>query len=195
MSQCQCVTAKGTQCSRTAKSPTKYCYQHQDCQKPISSTSTSASASASASSSTAIKKPSSPKVKKPSPSKSKEDSEWDRFLLLTSLQPAESQIKRINTVLKKLNDFVDEHNLETHWISAPALKDYILTMKDLKNAQNVIAPQSYERIEIFKEDPTYFYEYNGDAVTGSGADQWLMFKEGLAEALEKAYSQMQKYAE
>ncbi len=33
MTQCQCLTGKGTQCSRKAKGAAKYCYQHQNCKK------------------------------------------------------------------------------------------------------------------------------------------------------------------
>lgn len=33
--RCQCLTTKGTQCSRLAKELTRYCYQHQSCQKPL----------------------------------------------------------------------------------------------------------------------------------------------------------------
>ena len=34
--RCQCLTAKGSQCSRNAKGDSKYCYQHQQCKAIIS---------------------------------------------------------------------------------------------------------------------------------------------------------------
>lgn len=34
INQCQCLTVEGTQCSRSVKAPMKYCYQHQDYDKP-----------------------------------------------------------------------------------------------------------------------------------------------------------------
>lgn len=45
MSRCQCITLKGTQCSRSAKLSSKFCYQHQDCRNVVSSTSSSTYAS------------------------------------------------------------------------------------------------------------------------------------------------------
>jgi hypothetical protein len=36
--RCQCKTAKGIQCSRNAKPPGRYCYQHVDCKNPMEET-------------------------------------------------------------------------------------------------------------------------------------------------------------
>ena len=43
--QCQCITGKGTQCSRKAKAPSNFCYQHQDCKQLVSSSRAASTAS------------------------------------------------------------------------------------------------------------------------------------------------------
>src|SRR5438132_1531913 len=55
MSICKCLTAKGVQCSRTIdanpQANHKYCWQHQNCKKSISTTSTSSSSTSATSAS------------------------------------------------------------------------------------------------------------------------------------------------
>lgn len=42
------------------------------------------------------------------------------------------------------------------------------------------------------EDATYFYEYDGNAVTGSGADEWIVGSEALASWMASTNNRLQK---
>lgn len=106
------------------------------------------------------------------------------------------EIAKINALLKRINDLSEEKQVEELWVDGPTMLPFLLTMKDLESIKNnkkkyyVIQPQTYETIEEFTEDPQYFEEYEGVAVTGGG-DLWILYKKGLVEALESVVHDME----
>lgn len=198
MSQCQCTTAKGTQCSRGAKAPTNYCYQHQSCKTPvkggISVTKVVVQEKPKQVSPVkpakiaSPKKPVTPVIPKVSPNPRKSSG----FTSMLSEKP------KIDAILAKLEQITEEKQLDQHWIYAPELANYLLTMDELQDMPDggentyVIAPQTYDTIDFFGANPDDFYEFDGAAVTGSGADQWILYKKGLLKALQSVYDKIEK---
>lgn len=59
------------------------------------------------------------------------------------------------------------------WSSIPSIRDG-------KKKVYVIPPQDYNSVELMDknhQDIPYFYDYNGNAVTGSGGDVWIVADE------------------
>lgn len=102
-------------------------------------------------------------------------------------KPSKKTIQNLNRIAKILNNL----EMETYWVDELSQK-YRLTMDDLKPGMWVFQPQIYDEVEeIDPEQFEYFYEHNGDAVTGSGADTWGLYRPGILNEmtnLVKKYS-------
>lgn len=109
--------------------------------------------------------------------------------------------EKINVLCRKLNDL----RLDVYWVDF--LEEYLLKMSDLevilKEMDNLnyvwcIEPQSYSRLtnQINGDMIGYFYKHTpigtnlNLAVTGSGCDTWILYKEGLLEAMRCLYKRL-----
>lgn len=71
------------------------------------------------------------------------------------------------------------------WSSIPSIRDG-------KKKVYVIPPQDYNSVELMDknhQDIPYFYDYNGNAVTGSGGDVWIVADE---KSLDRALKILNK---
>ena len=98
------------------------------------------------------------------------------------------------------------------WVSSDEsgyLDEFKLKPSDLKAIKNgatvyVLQPQEYRKFTkldkntpLGKDEPNkkmidYFSEYNGDMVTGSGADPWIIYKPGLLKNMKMVMESMQE---
>jgi hypothetical protein len=219
MSRCQCVTAKGTQCSRSKSQGSNYCYQHQNCSNIYQSLPAAAASSvvppvpvvsvSQVSSSSTSKAPSKFEMKAPTVLPVRPPAipiSQSVTITKTSIPsskksqvdvPSAQEIVEINKVIKHINELVEKNGLEELYIDLPSMRKYQLTMADVKQINNnprenyfMIEPQMYDAFREFGDDTEMFYEDSGAAVTGSGADLWILYKKGLLDtlkAIEKRY--------
>jgi len=111
--------------------------------------------------------------------------------------PTANMIRQLNYMASKLNDLGEAGKTETYWVDMLPPK-YRLTMKDVEDIHKgkivwVFQPQGYDEIMKFdNSDPeqlSWFYDFEGNAVTGSGADTWGLYRPDMLNEMEKIYHQ------
>jgi len=111
--------------------------------------------------------------------------------------PSANMILQLNDMASKLNNLVETGEMETYWVDELPQK-YRLTMKDVEDIRKgkivwVFQPQVYDEIMKFdnsdSEQLSWFYDFEGNAVTGSGADTWGLYRPGMLDEMEKIYHQ------
>ena len=175
MARCQGLTAKGTQCKNQGKP--QFCHAHQQCKKTYVTTTSGQTKPMAVPSTTS----STSKVKTTS----------------TGAHDASALEKRYKSKLISLTQALNDLELVNYWVDLLPSK-YRLKMKDVKAALEgerlyVSRPQEYDDWEVLKfgKDlaPSYFTEFQGDAVTGGG-DTWAVSKPGLLKAMHDIYMSM-----
>ena len=113
--------------------------------------------------------------------------------------PSTDMIKKLNQLAKDLNQLVEDEKMETYWVDELP-PQFRLTMQDIEDIRKgkvvwVFQPQVYEEIEEFNfgggldpEELDYFYEFEGDAVTGSGCDTWGLYRPNMLAEMRKVYN-------
>lgn len=108
--------------------------------------------------------------------------------------PSTSDIGEINTYAKELSGLF----LNTYWVERMPEK-FLLTMTDVSALRDsreggqleVIGPQEYKHLwTLWPSDRRLeaFYAYQGHAVTGSGADIWIVYRPGLLAAMKRLFN-------
>ena len=110
---------------------------------------------------------------------------------------SQNMINQLNNMAQQLNDLADQGKMETYWVDELS-QQFRLTMADVQEIRQgkkvwVFQPQIYDEIvTLDNSDPrelSYFYEFQGDAVTGSGADTWGLYRPGMLEEMQQVYDQ------
>lgn len=116
----------------------------------------------------------------------------------TQANPDQDMINQLNSLAQELNDLGEQGLMETYWVDQLS-QPYRLTMQDVQDIRLgkilwVFQPQIYDEMtpldNSHPEELDYFYGFQGDAVTGSGADTWALYRPGMLEQMQKIYNQI-----
>lgn len=112
----------------------------------------------------------------------------------TYKKPTKEEINEITNLMDNHVPEDMEYEGMGYWVDDLLVPDYILTMADLSNPElndfYVIPPQTYDSLIKFSDlgiDPKDFYEYEGKAVSGSGADTWAVYRPELLNKMREIF--------